>query len=74
MFFVFSMMKRVRNGSDLPKKKVGVTEHPTKVFARQVNAKAISSIFCSVFDSVRALENDVARACLMNGERTRDAQ
>ena len=40
---------------------MGVTEHPTKMLADQVTAKAISSIFC--FDLVRALEiHDVARA------------
>ena len=54
--------------------KVRVTEHPTKIFAHQVNPKVISSIFCRVFDSVRALENDVTRAYLMNSVRTRDAQ
>ena len=68
------MMKRGRKGSDLPKKKVGVTEHPTKIFAHQVNAKVISSIFCLVFDLLHALENDAALACLMNSVRTRDAQ
>ena len=51
-----------------------VPEQPTKIFAHGVNAKVISSIFCSVFDLVRALENDVARACLMNSVRTGDAQ
>ena len=30
------------------RKKVGVTEHPTKIFAYQVNAKVISYIFCRV--------------------------
>ena len=29
-------MERIRKGSDLPKK-VGVTEHPTKIFAHQAN-------------------------------------
>ena len=28
-------MERIRKGSDLPKKKVGVTKHPTKIFADQ---------------------------------------
>ena len=65
-------MERIRKGSDLPKKQVGFTKHPTKILARQVNAKVISSMFCRVFDSVRALENDVTRACLMNGVRSRD--
>ena len=32
-------MERIRKESDLPKKKVGVTEHSTKIFAHQVNAK-----------------------------------
>ena len=45
-FWFFSTMERVKKGSDLPKKKVGVTELPTKIFAHQVNAKVISSIFC----------------------------
>ena len=36
--------------------------------------KLISSIFCRVFDLVRALENDVARLCPMNSVRTSDAQ
>ena len=68
-------MERITKGTDLPKKKMGVTEHPTKIFApHQVNAKVISSIFCCVFDLVHALENDVARAYLMNSVRTRDAQ
>ena len=67
-------MERIRKGSDLPKKKRGVTEHPTEIFAHQVNAKVISSIFCWVFDLESTLENDVARACLMNSVRTRDAQ
>ena len=35
-------MERIRKGSDLPKK-AGVTEHPTKIFAHQVNTKVISS-------------------------------
>ena len=39
-------MERIRKGSDLLKKKVGVTEHPTKIFEDQVIAKVISSIFC----------------------------
>ena len=38
--------KKQSKKNDLPKKKVGVTEHPTKIFAHQVNAKVISSIFC----------------------------
>ena len=43
-------------------KKVGVTEHPTKIFVDQVTAKVISSMFLLSFDSVRALEiHDVAR-------------
>ena len=42
-----------RKGSDLPKK-VGVAEHPTKIFAQQVNAKVISILL--TFESVRALE------------------
>ena len=73
-------MERIRKRSDPPTKKAGggggegVTEHPTKIFAHQVHAKVISSIFCLVFDSVRELENDVARVCLMNSVRTRDAQ
>jgi len=67
-------MERIRKGSDLPKKKVGVTEHPKEIFAHQVNTKVMSSIFCRVFDSVRALENDVACLRPMNGVRTRDAQ
>ena len=45
-FLIFSIMERIRKGSDLPKKEVGVTEHPTKIFARQVTAKVISFIFC----------------------------
>ena len=61
IFLFFSIMERIRKGSDLPKKKVAVTEHPTKIFAHQVNARVISSIFCWVFDLVHALENDVAR-------------
>ena len=56
------------------RKKVGVTEHPTKILAHQVNAKVISSLFCWVFYSVRALENDVARACLMNSVRNSKGQ
>ena len=40
------MMKRVRKGSDLSKKKVAVTKPPTKIFAHQVNAKVIRSMFC----------------------------
>ena len=31
-FLFFSIMERIRKGSDLPKKS-GVTEHPTKTFA-----------------------------------------
>ena len=67
-------MESIRKGSDLPKKKVGFTEHPAKILAHQVNAKVISSMFCWVFDSVRTLENDVARAFLMNSVRSRDVQ
>ena len=53
---------------------MGFTEYPTKIFAHQVNAKVISSIFYGVFDSVRALEiHDVVRASLMNSVRTRYA-
>ena len=73
LFLFYSIMERVRKGGDLPKKEVGVTEHPTKIFAHQVNAKVISSIFCRVFNLVRALENDVARVCLMNSVHTGDA-
>ena len=39
----FSIMQRIIKGSDLPKK-MGVTEHPTKIFADQVTAKVVSSI------------------------------
>ena len=37
-------MERIRKGSDLPKKKVGVTEHPPKIFAHQVNATRSSAL------------------------------
>ena len=47
-FLFFRIMERIRKESDLPKKKVGVTKHPTKIFADQVTAKVISSIFCWV--------------------------
>ena len=41
---------------------MGVTEHPTKIFADQVAVKVTSSILSS-FDSVCAVEiHDVARA------------
>ena len=36
------------------RKKVGVTELPTKIFAHQVNAKVISSIFCILVPRGRA--------------------
>ena len=55
-FLYFGTMAKIRKGSDLPKKKVGVTAHPTKIFALQVNAKVISSISCWIFDLVRPLE------------------
>ena len=75
-FFIFKENGKNQKRSDLPKKKVGFTEHPIKILAGQVNAKVISSMFCCVFDSVRALENYVTRAsaCLMNSVRSRDAQ
>ena len=58
-FLFFSIMERIRKGSDLPKKK-GVIEHPTKIFADQVTAKLY---ILSTFDSVCALEiHDVACA------------
>ena len=58
-FLFFSIMERIRKGSDLPKKK-GVIEHPTKIFADQVTAKLY---ILSTFDSVRALEiHEVVRA------------
>ena len=42
---------------------MGVTEHPTKIFADQVTAKVIRVYILLSFDSVRALEiHDVARA------------
>ena len=70
-------MERIRKGSDQPKKKVGVTEHPAKILADQVTAKVISSIFCQEsFDLVRTLEiHDVARSWhAIYSVRTRDAQ
>ena len=60
-FLFFVILERIRKGSYLPKKKVGV--HPTKIFSHQVNATAISTIFCRVIYSVL----DVARACLSSG-------
>ena len=60
-FLFFSIMERVRKGSDLPKKKWGSPS------VQQI-------MFCWVFDSVCALENDVARAWPMNSVCTRDAQ
>ena len=54
--------------------KVGVTEHPRKIFAQQVSKGHQLYILLS-FDSVRALKiHHVERACLMNCERTRDAR
>ena len=42
---------------------MGVTEHPTKIFADQVTAKVIRVYILLSFDSVRALEiHDVAHA------------
>ena len=65
-------MERIRKGSDL-RKKSGATEHPTKIFADQVTAKVISSIFLLSFDSVHALEiHDVTH--VMYSVRTRDAK
>ena len=58
-------MERIRQGSDLPEKKVGVTEHPTKIFADQVTAKFISSIIILLsFDSVYALEIHDVASCI----------
>ena len=71
IFLFFSIMERIRKGSDLPKK-VGVTKHPTKIFAHQVNAKVVSSIFVEF--STRLKLHDVACACPINSVRTRDAQ
>ena len=45
-FWFFSIMERIRKGSDLPEKKVGFTEHPAKILAHQV--KAGSSALCFV--------------------------
>ena len=42
-FLFFSIMERIR-------KKVKVTEHPTKIFSQQDNTEAISTISCRVFD------------------------
>ena len=46
---------RIRKGSDLPKKS-GVTEHPTKIFTHQVNAKGHQLYILLCFDSLRAHE------------------
>ena len=44
-------------------KKVGVTEHPTKIFADQVTEKGHQLYILLSFDSVRALKiHDVAHA------------
>ena len=61
-------MERIRKGSDLPKK-VGVTEHKTKIFAHQAPYFVEFST-----PGVCALENDVARACLMNSVRSNNGR
>ena len=76
IFFVFKYNGKNQKRKRSAEKKVGVTEHPTKIFADQVTAKVISSIFLLSFDSVHALEiHDVARAtsCIA-GARTSGAQ
>ena len=47
IFFVFVLVQwKELEKEVICRKKVGVTEHPTKIFAHQGNAKVISSIFC----------------------------
>ena len=70
IFFCFLVWWTESEKEVICRKKVGVTEHPTKIFTHQVNAKVICSMFCWVFESVRALENYVARAWPMNSVRT----
>ena len=55
------------------REKVGITEHPTKIFAHQSKGHQLYILLS--LDSVRALEiHDVARTCLTNNMHTRDAQ
>ena len=53
-FLFFSIMGRIRKGSDLPEKKVGVTEHPTKIFAQQVLTQRSSAIYFVEFSTLCA--------------------
>ena len=73
-FLFFVIMERIRKGSDLPKKKVGVTLHPKKIFSHQVNAAAFSTTFVKCFSRCTCLMYDVARTCLMNSVCSRNAQ
>ena len=64
MFFVFYYNGKNQKRKWSAEKKVGLTEHPTKIFADQVTAKIINQFYILLsFDSVRALEtHDVTRA------------
>ena len=74
-FLFFSIMKRIRKGSDLPNKSGG-HRASNKNIRRSSYRKGHQLYILLSFDSVRALEiHDVARATdVMYSVRTRDAQ
>ena len=60
-FLFFSMMERVRKGSDLPKKKWGSPNIQQKYPHTKLTQRSSALCFVEFFESVRAFENDVAR-------------
>ena len=67
-------MKRIRKGSDLPKKKWESLSIQQKYSHNKLMQRSSALYFVEFSTLVHALENDVARVCLMNSVRTRDAQ
>ena len=70
-------MERIRKGSDLPKKKRGSPIIQQKYSHTKLTQRSSALYFVEISTwchLARTLENDVARACLMNSVCTRDAQ
>ena len=69
IFLFFGIMERITKESDLPKKKWGSPSIQQKYSHTKLTKRS-----SALYYLVHALENDVARACIMNSVRIRDAQ
>ena len=75
IFFVFKYNEKNQKRKWSAEKEVGVTEHPAIIFADQVTANVISSIFCWVSTWFVRLKYMTWHARhVMYSVRTRDAQ